>query len=161
MSRELIGFTLVMLVFLVAALVMLSVKRLRAKQELSLPTLFAPDAPGTFETFYVATVFADRPLDRVWAYGLGVRGKASVGLSAAGVSIHRIGETGFLIPTGTIRELSSAQATIDKGVERDGLTTIVWEHGSTELQSVLRFTNQKIRKEFTSQLQTMIGAKLG
>lgn len=161
MSRELIGFTLVMLVFVVAVLVMLSVKRLRAKQESALPPIAAPVVAGVYETFYVATVFADRPLDRVWAYGLGVRGKAMVGLSESGVSIHRVGEAGFEIPTSAINELSSAQATIDKGVERDGLTTIVWSHGESELQSVLRFTNSKIREEFTTKLQAMIGAKLG
>jgi hypothetical protein len=161
MTREIIGFTLVMLVFVVAYLVFRSVRRLRSKQESMLPAILPAVTDGTFETFYVATVFAERPLDRIWAHGLGVRGKAKVGLSSEGVSVHRVGERGFLIPAASITELGSAQATIDKGVERDGLTTIVWNHGEIELQSVFRFINPKVREEFKSQLQNMIGAKLG
>jgi hypothetical protein len=161
MNREIIGFTLVMLVFVVAYLVLRSVRRLRSKQESLLPAILPAVTDGTFETFYVATVFAERPLDRIWAHGLGVRGKAKLGLSSEGVSVHRVGERGFLIPAASITELGSAQATIDKGVERDGLTTIVWNHGEVALQSVFRFINQKVREEFKSQLQNMIGAKLG
>jgi hypothetical protein len=161
MTREVIGFTLVMLVFVVAYLVYSSVRRLRSNQESLLPSILPPASDGTFETFYVATVFADRPLDRVWAYGLGIRGKAKIGLSSQGVSVHRVGERGFLIPAPLITGLISTQATIDKGVERDGLTTILWTQGEIELQSVFRFTNPKVRANFSSQLQTMIGAKLG
>ena len=161
MNREIIGFTLVMLVFVVAYLVLRSVRRLRSKQESLLPAILPAVTDGTFETFYVATVFTERPLDRIWAHGLGVRGKAKLGLSSEGVSVHRVGERGFLIPVASITELGSAQATIDKGVERDGLTTIVWNHGEVALQSVFRFINQKVREEFKSQLQNMIGAKLG
>lgn len=161
MTREIIGFTLVMLVFVVAYLVLRSVRRLRSKQESLLPAILPAVTDGTFETSYVATVFAERPLDRIWAHGLGVRGKAKLGLSSEGVSVHRVGERGFFIPAASITELGSAQATIDKGVERDGLTTIVWNHGEVALQSVFRFINQKVREEFKSQLQNMIGAKLG
>jgi hypothetical protein len=161
MTREIIGFTLVMLVFVVAYLVLRSVRRSRSKQESLLPAILPAVTDGTFETFYVATVFAERPLDRIWAHGLGVRGKAKLGLSSEGVSVHRVGERGFFIPAASITELGSAQATIDKGVERDGLTTIVWNHGEVALQSVFRFINQKVREEFKSQLQNMIGAKLG
>lgn len=161
MSREMIGFILVMLVFVVAALVVLSVKRLRQRQETELPAfLEAEDADG-LNTLYVSTVYADRPLDRIWAYGVGIRGKARVSASETGVSINRVGERSILIPLESVIEVGRAQATIDKGVEKDGLTTIIWQHGNTKLQSVFRFTNLQARRGFESQLNQLIGAKLG
>lgn len=161
MTREIIGFTLVLLVLAIALLVARSVKGVRAKQESVLPLIQDPVAAGDWDSFYVATVFADKPLERIWAYGLGIRGRSTLAISNEGVSIHRVGERGFLIPTSGLESIGSAQATIDKGVERDGLTTVVWLHGDVRLQSVFRFTNPEVREGFTKALDKLIGAKLG
>ena len=40
---------------------------------------------GELETFYVSTVFESAPLDRVWAHGFAMRGKASIGVDANGI----------------------------------------------------------------------------
>ena len=69
----------------------------------------APSAPQSFESlfdcFYVATVFANNPLDRVWAHGLGPRGKAMIGQSISELVISRVGEKSFVIPFDSIEHL--------------------------------------------------------
>ena len=93
MSRELIGGTLILLVIVIALYIYRSVRRRRARQESELPDYQSLAIEQVlFSCLYVATVFAERPLERVWAYGLGGRGRARVGLSGTHLVIERIGE---------------------------------------------------------------------
>jgi hypothetical protein len=161
MTRELIGFLMILLVLLVANLIWFSVLRRKKAQEEILPPFQAPKQTQGLEALYVATVFADRPLDRVWAHGIGIRGKASLGIDEAGVSVHRKGEVSFLIPSTSVTATKRSQATIDKGVESDGLEVIAWSHEGIALETSLRFADPSIRQEFQQNLQKMIGATLG
>ncbi len=144
MTRELIGASLVLLVLLIALNIYWSVSRKRKQQEVSLP---APSAPQSFESlfdcFYVATVFANNPLDRVWAHGLGPRGKAMIGQSRSELVISRVGEKSFVIPFDSIEHLGRGGATIDRGVEKSGLVQIGWRLGNTNLLTSLRITSNQ------------------
>lgn len=161
MIRETIGFLMLSLVAVVALLIWMSVRRRRTKQEAQLTAPLAATTEGEYESFYVATVFDSAPLDRVWAHGLAMRGKAKLAVDRAGVSVNRTGERGFLIPTQAILSLDSASATIDKGVEKNGLLVIRWSLGDTNVASHFRFTSPRIRKEFEGRLSQLIGAQLG
>lgn len=158
MARELIGFLLVSLVFLVAFRIWRSVGAKRAAQEALLP---APaESVGGIELgelLYVATVFSSRPLDRIWAYGLGVRGKAKLFVSPEGISIERRGERDLYIPMNSLRGITTERATIDKGVEKDGLIALHWTLGSDDVTTHLRVTTNQ--KEFMKQLEQMTGER--
>ncbi|AOY56059.1 hypothetical protein [Candidatus Rhodoluna planktonica] len=74
---------------------------------------------------YVATTFADDYLNRVSAYGLGIRGKADFELFDNGLLILRHGERPLFIASAEMNSVERNQAVIDRAVERNGLLTIV------------------------------------
>lgn len=158
MARELIGFVLVSLVFVIAFRIYRSVsaKRELQEQQLAKPAV-SLGGVELGEVMYVATVYATRPLERIWAYGLGARGRAKVFVGADSVSIERRGESDFSIPLASLRGITRERATIDKGVEKDGLIALHWTLGQEDLVTHLRVvTNQK---SFLEQLQQMTGEK--
>lgn len=161
MTREIIGLLMISLVAIIAVIIWLRTRSKRALQEGLIAKPSAATSVGQFKTFYVSTVFRNQPLDRVWAHGFGMRGKAEVGVASDGVSVYRNGEASFLMPRVSISELGSASATIDKGVERDGLTAIRWSLGETEMVTHFRFTDHDVRKEFESKVLQLIGAQIG
>lgn len=105
---------------------------------------------------YVATVFADRPLDRVVAHGLAYRGKATVLVAANGVSIYRTGERSFLIPSRELSSVTTGSAVIDRAVEKDGLISIRWRLGEIELETYLRFVSASERSSILSDLKDLV-----
>ena len=108
--------------------------------------------------FYVATTFADRPLDRVIAHGLAHRGHASLYVDEAGLQIQRTGEMGLIIPRKDLVTVSTGSAVIDRAVEKDGLVVVRWRLGSTELETHFRFVDSESRSQIVSALQPLVGA---
>jgi hypothetical protein len=99
-------------------------RRGRAQRALALPAVPA-DLRSTgveVEGLLAATTFADRPLDRVHVDGLGFRARATLRVTDRGVLVERAGGAPFLA-TG---RAGTASWTLDKGVERDGLTVLAW-----------------------------------
>ena len=154
MTREIIGASAIALVALVVWLVWLSNRRLRARQEALLPAPALGNADTGTAGFYVATVFADKPLDRVWAHGLGGRGRAVIQVSAPGVVIDRSGEQGILIPRRELIAVGRASATIDKGVEKDGLIQLLWRLGDAEVITSLRIVDPAKRAALQAELDS-------
>ena len=156
MTRELIGAMLILLVLIIALNIYWSVSRKRKQQEASLPE---PSTQQSFEPlfdcFYVATVFANSPLERVWAHGLGPRGKALIGQIDTELVISRHGERSFVIPFDSIEHLGRGGATIDRGVEKSGLVQIGWKLGNTRLLTSLRITSNQ-EKNF-SKMKEVVG----
>ena len=105
---------------------------------------------------YVATTFADRPLNRVAAHGLGFAGKAFVDVSDRGVRVHRIGERSFRIDSSALIDLRRTSGVIDKVVEKDGLLSLRWMLGVTELETHLRFANSQSRDEIAHKVSNLI-----
>jgi hypothetical protein len=161
MIRETIGFLMISLVAVIALAIWLSVRKRRAAQEKLISAPLDATRAGDHETFYVSTVFEASPLDRLWAHGFAMRGRASLAVDNSGISVNRIGERSFLVPTKTITAVDSASATIDKGVERDGLTVIRWSLGETKVATHFRFTKPEVRKEFENKVSQLIGAQIG
>lgn len=160
MTKELIGTLAIALVAVIAVAIYLSNRRLRRSQEASIrqPATFAGE--GT-KAFYVATVYAEKPLDRIWAYGLGVRGNGSISVLADGIGISRVGASGFFIPSGSLEGVGLQSATIDKGVERDGLLAIDWTLGETSLTTILRINNSSMKKKVVFEIEKLIGVAVG
>ena len=144
MYREFIGGTLILMVILIALYIYQSVRRRRARQEAELPDYESLATEQIlFSCLYVATVYAERPLERVWAYGLGGRGRARVGLSGLHLVIERTGERSIAIPRTHIQEVRRGGATIDRGVEKSGLVQILWSLGDYSLLTSLRITSNQ------------------
>ena len=143
MVRETVGATLIFLVALVALRIYYSVRKRRKSQEeeLARPKQDSITNP-LFSCLYVATVFSDRPLDRVWAYGLGGRGRAQVGTNNNHLVIARTGETSIAIPFMDVIRVFRGGATIDRGVERAGLIQILWKLGGIELITSFRVISE-------------------
>jgi hypothetical protein len=137
--RETVGAILILLVALIALRIFYSVRKRRLTQEAFLPR--PASAEISYELFrglYVATVFSDKPLDRVWAHGLGGRGKAQVGTNGKQLVVTRTGEESIAIPFENLLNVLRGGATIDRGVERGGLIQVLWRLGGTELITSFR-----------------------
>lgn len=162
MIREAIGVSLILLVFFIAWRVYRSVQRRKLEQQSSLPAP-KPSAGGIDfgDVFYASTVFGNSPLTRVWAHNLGGRGKAKLYLSEAGISLERIGEPSILIPNDDLHAISRATATIDKGVEKDGLLALTWVLGGQKLITNLRIVDSKRRSAIETEITNLTGVKRG
>lgn len=141
LTREFIGAALISLVLLIAVFIFFKVSMRRRAQEVTLPEPRDPEEGELlFTCLYVSTVYSDRPLDRVWAYGLGHRGKCEVMLSETAFSLIRQGETDFAIPLPDVLSVTRDSATIDRGVESRGLTQVNWKLGDYGVTTNLRIT---------------------
>lgn len=161
MTRELIGAAAISLVLLIAILIFLSNRSVRRAQESIMPAP-APSLTSEhrYSAFYVSTVFVESALTRVWAHGLGSRGKAFLAIEPAGLSVSRQGERGFLIPTKHLIGLTRASATIDKGVERDGLLVVIWQLGEDRLATHFRVVDPEKRKQIESLIKEVTGVEI-
>jgi hypothetical protein len=103
-------------------------RRGRAQRGLTLPPVPQDlGAPAlTVSGLLVATTFADRPLDRVVADGLGFRAAATLAVTPGGVLVDRAGGAPFLVPADGLPAAGTASWALDRGVERDGLTVLPW-----------------------------------
>jgi len=159
MTRELIGFIALTLVGAIALAIFFSVRGKRARQEAFFDTPRPTQAGELLANgLYVSTVLASAPLDRVWAHGLGIRGKVEVSLSHGGINLDRTGEVGFLIPSQSLLAIGRASATIDKGVEMDGLLVIEWYWGDQVVLTNLRFVDFEKGKLVEEKISALIGA---
>jgi hypothetical protein len=106
--------------------------------------------------YYIATTYAGQPLHRVSAHGLGFAGKAFLDVSEQGVRVHRIGERSFRIDSSSLLDLARTSGVIDKVVEKDGLLSLRWKLGATELETHLRFANYQSRDEIALRVSKLI-----
>ena len=109
---------------------------------------------------YVATTYANDPLNRLMAFGLGARGNAKLSVATDGLLIERKGEQDIAIGKASIREVFLSQGTIDRVVERDGLITLAWMLSDTELHTSLRIVDAQIRNNFVGHLTELVGKEL-
>ena len=160
MIREVIGTVLILMVFVIAWRVYASVQRKKLEQQAALPKPLTSAGGVDFgEVFYASTVFAKSPLTRVWAHGLGGRGKAKLFLSETGISIERVGEPSILIPNDDLHAMTRATATIDKGVEKDGLLALIWELGGQKLITNLRIVDAGRRNAIETEITNLTGVR--
>lgn len=155
-TREIIGLLMISLVPLFGFLAFRATRNQRRNQELRIgrtpypvPSLSTDSIAR--QAFYVATTFEDEPLKRIWAYGLGARGRAEVSARNDGVLVERVGESDLFIPSSSIRVIGTNAATIDRATEAGGLVQIVWRLGEANLITSLRFVNVADQRAFLSE----------
>lgn len=160
--REVIGVAMLSLVPIFGVIAFLAVRRKASIQAGQLGA--APQSPRenasikTFDClFYVATTFSDRPLERLWAHGLGSRGYASVRIHEDGVSIIRQGERSFFLPWQGL-DVSTSRATIDRGTESNGLIQLHWRLGGVHLTTSIRAQSTKLHAEIIATIREMANA---
>lgn len=126
--------------------------------------VLVPDTPaltgeelGAFDrVFYVATTPIDAPLERIAIPGLSFRGWASVRILADGLVVTVTGEPGVTIPVELIRQTTDRQLTIDKVVEKDGLTAVEWESSRGVLATTFRFASPEQQHQFAQGIHEML-----
>lgn len=97
--------------------------------------------PSEFSGMYVATTLAVDPLQRITLPGLSFRADAHLLVSSAGITIAPRGEKSTFIPAGQVVQIHRTQVTIDKAVEKDGLTAISWSAWDTASHELVEFTS--------------------
>lgn len=131
MTKELFALLSAGLVALLALLAVLGVLAHRRRQRDVEPPLPWIDAAPTLvaEALYVATTRAGEPYQRIFAHGLGFRGRTRVAIDAAGVQIVA-DRREMRIPADRIRAVERATWTIDRVVEPGGIIVIAHSLGA-------------------------------
>jgi hypothetical protein len=97
--------------------------------------------------FYVATTFAEAPLSRLADKRLLHRGKARLSVLTDGLIIDRTGEPSIAIQATDIQFVGRASASIDRGLENNGLLTITWTADENSLTTNLRLSREDDTQE--------------
>ena len=126
-------------------------RRLKSQNtSLAIPENTLGDLTGasSVKGFYVSTTYFSDSLHRIIAHGLAHRGFTRIYVSPKGVLLERTGETSIAISKDSLIGISSASATIDKAVEKDGLITLDWRLGEELVSTFIRFASQSERENF-------------
>ena len=116
-------------------------RRSRDAQPLIAPGELPANAVVTavFEGLYVATTRHDEPLERIAAPGFGMRSGVTITVSDAGIALDLMGRPRIVIAADRIDEVGQATVAIDRVVEKDGLTRLVWRtDAGTPVDTYLR-----------------------
>ena len=105
--------------------------------------------------YYVATTFADNHLERIRAYGLGIRGLAHAMVFEGGLQLIRKGERPLAINNSAIDSVSTTQVTIDRVTEAKGILTIDWAQDATKFSTHLRVVDLDDRAKLIAALETI------
>jgi hypothetical protein len=104
-------------------------RRSRRDSALAAPTGEPPTGArilASIPGLYVATTAHGSSLERLAVKGLGFRSRVTVVVTDAGVALDLAGEPRVFIPASRIVDVAQATVTIDRVVERDGLTRLSW-----------------------------------
>lgn len=119
--------------------------------------LGGPATAAWREVLYVATSLRDQPLERVAVPPLGHRGRADLVLRPGGLDVAIRGERPFGIPAGRLAGLARGTATIDRVVERGGLSVVFWTLGegerAVEVESAFRIVDRSQREDFARTME--------
>jgi len=160
-QRDIVALLSALLFLGLIALAVSALKR-RAKKQIALGALTPLNViSGTITAqaagFYVSTVFAAKPLERLVSHGLLHRGKANLVLRTDGIQVQRNGETSFAIAPTAITNVFRSSATIDRGVEQAGLLAVSWMLGETEVTTNFRLNAADDTQAFFEQLSRFKG----
>ena len=97
---------------------------------------------------YVSTVFSSNTLQRVMSHGLMHRGRAEIRVLSDGIQVLRTGERSFSIPQSLIVNVTRSNATIDRAVETNGMVSVSWMLGATQVESNFRLNSEDDSEQF-------------
>lgn len=107
---------------------------------------------------YVSTTPVGSPLERVAIPGLSFKGWADVTVREDGVTIAVTGEHPVSIPSSRIHGTGLASRRAGKAVERDGLSLLVWDAESQQLESSFRFAHPAEQRHFETAVSDIISS---
>lgn len=113
---------------------------------------------STFSVLYVATTPSNDPLERLNLPGLSFRARASVTVLSDVIVLAPQGEGVTEISAHSYLGVRSSQVSIDRVVEKDGLTVIDWVATNTAtgkrtlVSSFFRVPNIRLRERFEASL---------
>ncbi|MFD9634359.1 PH-like domain-containing protein [Streptomyces violascens] len=115
----------------------------RGRLQADLPALpTAPEAPGEAKLKlsgrYHGSTTAGQWLDRIVAHGLGVRSKAELTLTDAGLDVVRPRANDFFVPAAQLREARLDKGIAGKVLTEGGLLVVTWQHGDKLIDSGFR-----------------------
>jgi hypothetical protein len=122
--------------------------RRRAARQADVPPLpAAPDMLGTdlvppVPGVYVSSTTAGDWLDRIVVRDLGVRSRAVVHVTRAGVSFDRTGAADVFVPSAWVRGVRREKGMAGKFVSEGGLVVLTWELGDRLLDTAFRSDRQ-------------------
>ena len=93
-----------------------------------------PPAPGV----YVSSTAAGDWLDRISVRDLGVRSRAVLHVTPAGVSFDRTGASDVFVPSAYLRGVRREKGMAGKSANRGALVIVSWEHGDRLLDTGFR-----------------------
>jgi len=131
MTKELFALLCAALVALLVVLAVVGVRARRRRQRDIEPPQPWTDATPTLvvDALYVATTRAGDRYDRVFAHGLGFRGRTRLAIDPDGVQLVA-DRTEVRIPAERIRSVERATWTIDRVVEPGGIIVIAHSLGA-------------------------------
>ncbi|KAB1657849.1 hypothetical protein F8O01_07855 [Pseudoclavibacter chungangensis] len=140
--------------------------RSRRRAQAGVPTPLTPPAgPEPTDRWddvhYVATSEAARPLERITVPPLAYRGRAELALVESGLAVRVRGADPFLIPADAIVAVDGVTATIDRVVERGGLSAVRWRLGgdapdAVEVETTFRIVDRDDRERFRDRLDALV-----
>lgn len=131
MTKELFALLSAAFVAVLAIAAVLGVLAHRRRQRDIEPPAAWSDAEPTLvvEALYIATTRAGDRYQRIFAHGLGFRGRTSIAIDAGGVQLLA-DRTELRIPAERIRRVERATWTIDRVVEPGGMIVIAHALGA-------------------------------
>ena len=121
------------------------------------PTDMGVELAEPLTGLYVSTTKAGSWQDRVVARGLGRRAAATVGLTAAGVLIDRVGESSIFIPIDDLEAVGTAPGIAGKVMAMpDGILVLTWDLGGTRLDSGLRIEDLEAQADWIERAAQLI-----
>lgn len=155
-QTEIVALIALLILVSLVALVLQTVKKRIAKQaDLgSLTTEKALNGNLSAVAFgqYVSTVFSSNTLQRVMSHGLMHRGRAEIRVLSDGIQVLRTGERSFSIPQSLIVNVTRSNVTIDRAVETNGMVSVSWMLGSTQVESNFRLNSDDDSEQFFDEL---------
>ncbi|MFJ8077729.1 hypothetical protein ACIQ7Q_28330 [Streptomyces sp. NPDC096176] len=128
-----------------------------------LPT--APTGPGTAKLRltgrYHGSTTAGQWLDRIVAHGLGVRSRAELTLTDAGLVVVRPGAQDFFVPAEALRGARLDKGIAGKVLAEGGLLIVTWAHGDRLIDSGFRSDHAAEQSTWVDTLTNMINTTEG
>lgn len=148
------------------ALVMLAARAIgrRSRDEawmIPSATTVAESAPlAIAQCQYVSTVYANEPLRRFGGKPLLFRGNAAVSIFDSFVLVERDAEQPLQISLKDIVEVGRASASVDRGVELNGLLSLTWLANGTPVTTNLRLNARDDNAQFQNTLSSLIAREM-
>jgi hypothetical protein len=151
-QREIVALVTLLILVALVTLVLRTVRRRIAKQSdlgsLTAETALIGNLLAVAFGQYVSTVFSGNTLQRVMSHGLMHRGRAEIRVLTDGIQVLRTGERSFSIPQSLIVNVTRSNVTIDRAVETNGMVSVSWMLGSTQVESNFRLNANDDSEKF-------------